>query len=352
MSKINIIYLVPELKGAAGGAKVVYDHSLILNNISNKVESKILHLKKNLIYKLKLSLAKKISLFDTKLSGWNGAEMKVAKNFLPNKKWYKKKIEIKQSLNFDNKKDFLIIPEIFSHFAEDLNLTERGIKYGILVQGSYHMNTTSDFDKIRSSYEKANIIIVSSDNSKNFVKQLFPKCKNKIHKVAVSIDTLRNDKNNKKENLITCMPRKLPVHYLLLDFYLKNKLPKNWKIVRLENIDEKVLANKINRSKIFLSFSHLEGLGLPPIEAALAKNIVIGYNGGGGKEYWKKPIFHEIKYGEIKEFGDKVLKEINNYNVKWVKKTSAQRIKLFNRYSKKAEKKTLVALSDKIINLF
>ena len=32
MSKINIIYLVPELKGAAGGAKVVYDHSLILNN--------------------------------------------------------------------------------------------------------------------------------------------------------------------------------------------------------------------------------------------------------------------------------------------------------------------------------
>jgi len=352
MSKINIIYLVPELKGAAGGAKVVYDHSFILNNINNSVESEILHLKKNLLYKLKLSLEKKLSLSDTKSSGWDGAKMKVAKNFLPNKNWYYKEIKTAKNLQFNNKKDFVIIPEIFSHFAIDLNLKKKNIKYGIFVQGSYHMNTTSDFKKIKSSYENANIIIVSSDNSKDFVNQLFPKCKNKIFKVSISVDSLRYDKKNKKENFITCMPRKLPVHYLLLDFYLKNKLPKNWKIDRLDNIDEKTLIHKINRSKIFLSFSHLEGLGLPPIEAALAKNLVIGYNGGGGKEYWKKPIFHEIKYGEIKEFGDKILKEINNYNTQWIKKTTLQRTQLLNRYSKKTEKKMLVALSNKITNFF
>ena len=26
MKKINIIYLLPEMKGASGGAKVIYDH--------------------------------------------------------------------------------------------------------------------------------------------------------------------------------------------------------------------------------------------------------------------------------------------------------------------------------------
>ena len=46
MAEINIIYLLPEMKGASGGAKVIYNHSLILNNINKNINSKIIHLKK------------------------------------------------------------------------------------------------------------------------------------------------------------------------------------------------------------------------------------------------------------------------------------------------------------------
>ena len=46
MSKINIIYLMPELKGASGGAKVIYNHSLLLNNLNKNIQSKVIHLKK------------------------------------------------------------------------------------------------------------------------------------------------------------------------------------------------------------------------------------------------------------------------------------------------------------------
>ena len=42
MNKINVIYLLPELKGPSGGAKVIYKNSLILNKVNQKVESKIL----------------------------------------------------------------------------------------------------------------------------------------------------------------------------------------------------------------------------------------------------------------------------------------------------------------------
>ena len=35
--------------------------------------------------------------------------------------------------------------------------------------------------------------------------------------------------------------------------------------------------------------SNLEGLGLPPLETAIAENKVIGYTEEGGKEYWKEP---------------------------------------------------------------
>ena len=39
MKKINIIYLLPELKGASGGAKVIYKHSSILNNLASRASS-------------------------------------------------------------------------------------------------------------------------------------------------------------------------------------------------------------------------------------------------------------------------------------------------------------------------
>ena len=35
MKNINIIYLLPEMKGASGGAKVIYKHSAILNSLDN-----------------------------------------------------------------------------------------------------------------------------------------------------------------------------------------------------------------------------------------------------------------------------------------------------------------------------
>ena len=46
MKKINIIYLLPEMKGASGGAKVIYSHSLKLNKIKKNVSSSVSPFKK------------------------------------------------------------------------------------------------------------------------------------------------------------------------------------------------------------------------------------------------------------------------------------------------------------------
>ena len=65
--------------------------------------------------------------------------------------------------------------------------------------------------------------------------------------------------HKKKINIITYMPRKLVDHSNLLIFYIQDMLPKNWKIIPLQNISEKKLFETLSKSKIFLSFSHLEG---------------------------------------------------------------------------------------------
>ena len=133
------------------------------------------------------------------------------------------------------------------------------------------------------------------------------------------------------------MPRKLPKHSELVISFLKKKLPSNWKIKSIENLPEFKVFKILEKSKIFLSFSELEGLGLPPIEAALAGNKVVGYTGEAGKEYWKKPIFTEIKNGDVKLFCEKIF---NNLNLKnFVQKTKIQRRKISIKYSLLNEKK-------------
>ena len=171
------------------------------------------------------------------------------------------------------------------------------------------------------------------------VSLAYPEAKNKILKVVPSINSKKLLQFNKKKNLITYMPRKLSKHSELVVSFLKNLLPTNWKVKPIDNLNENEVYKILQKSKIFLSFSELEGLGLPPIEAALAGNKIIGYTGEAGMEYWKKPIFTEIKNGEIKNFCKIILKEIKNNN--FLKKTFNQRKRLSEKYSTLNEKKSI-----------
>ena len=347
MKNVNIIYLLPEMKGASGGAKVIYKHSALLNSLDSNVSSSVNHLKKKISYKLKTSLSKKFRFLEQKNSGWEGKKMKVSKNFSPSLKWMTNKLIIGKSLNFDKKRDFIIIPEIWGHFAEDLELKKNKVNYAIFVQGFFHMQSTNDFDKLKRSYENAKIILSDSEYSIKCLKEMFPKLRNRIIRMHFSIND-KKFKITKKSNLITYMPRKLANHSTLLLFYLKNLLPKNWEVRALDNLSEKKLIYLLSKSKIFLSFSNLEGIGIPPIEAALSGNKVIGYTGAGGEEYWKGQIFKKVESGEIADFGQKVLKEINNYKFSWIKKHQKERKRLAKKYSEDLEKKSLNVLIKKV----
>ena len=70
-------------------------------------------------------------------------------------------------------------------------------------------------------------------------------------------------------------------------------------------------------------------MGLPPAEAALAGNYVIGYTGEGGNEYWKTPIFKRINSGEIVTFVKKILVKIQD-----LKKINQFPIKKYNQLKK------------------
>lgn len=58
-NKINIVYLLPVTKKPVGGAKLIYQHSEIINKIKfNQISSQILNIKKSKTSKILNSLKK------------------------------------------------------------------------------------------------------------------------------------------------------------------------------------------------------------------------------------------------------------------------------------------------------
>ncbi len=352
LKKINIIYMLPAHKSASGGSKVIYQHSELINKLKiGNITSNILHLKKRKIDKILLSLKKRVFNKPSKKYGWRGSEMEVVKSFTPSSSWTKNKIQIKKDMNFNPKTDFVVLPEIWAHFANDF-LIKKKIKYSIFVQGFYHMNSFYDHKKLFEAYKKAELIITTSKETHKCLEFIFPNKKNKILKINLSFNYKKFKIPHRKDNLITFMPRKLIDHFHILSLFLFKKLPKKWKMESLGNLDEKKLFLKLSKSKIFLSFSNAEGFGMPPLEAAIAGNKVIGYTGGGGKEYWQKPIFEEVQSGDIRSFSEKILNAVNSLPKNWHKKTLNHRRKLAKKYSEINEKKLIIKLVKKVSTFY
>ncbi|MBA1338423.1 MAG: hypothetical protein FD546_000223 [Pelagibacterales bacterium] len=347
LKKINIIYICISEKGPSGGGKIIYNHSEVISNLKNTFTSQILHIKKKKLKKLSGSIKKIFKSNKPKYTGWNVKDIKVNQNY--KSEWFNNNVSIKNDFEFDPKKDFVIVPEIFSHFANEL-LIKKKIPYAIFAQNGYTLKTTNDYKTLNTVYKKAKFILSYSKDITNCVLLAFPFCSKKIQEISYSINENDFDLSKSKKNLITYMPRKLSDHAEQLLFFLKNNLPKNWKIESIHNMKQKDVYRHLVQSKIFLSFSRLEGLPLPPVEAAIAKNKVIGYTGEGGKQYWKEPVFTEIPNGDFSKFTTKILENIRNE--KKGKKFNLVRKKIIKDFSINREIKNIKLMLKKISNYY
>ena len=340
---LNVIYFVGSEKEISGGEKVIYRHSMLLNTCFKNITSEIIPLKRSKISKYKNSLYKILNK-KKKYTGWDISDVKIKAKHKTNFK--SKHIKFKNNLFFDRNIDFVIIPEIFAHLANDI-LIKNKIPYAIFVQNGFALNFTNNYQSLDNAYKNAKIILSVSEDTTKTISNVYENYSKKIFNINLSVGSNEFKPRLQKKNIISYMPRKLPEHSQKLLFMLKNKLPSNWKVQALDKIsNEKKLFNLLGKSKIFLSFSHMEGLGLPPLEAAKEGNKVIGYTGEGGKEYWKKPIFTEIPYGNLNMYINEIMKCIkSNCNYLKFKK---QRIKLYKKYSPQEEIKSLGNLLNKI----
>ena len=84
----------------------------------------------------------------------------------------------------------------------------------------------------------------------------------------------------------------------------RSKLPivEGWQGEPLDRLSHVQVADKLNGAKLFLSFGHPEGFGLPIAEAMAAGCWVVGYSGMGGRELFRYGASEEVSFGDWAHF--------------------------------------------------
>lgn len=263
---MKLIWLCHPIRKAVGGVKVIYRQAELVNQMLQPLGHSAVVMHPN-TWKFR------VKWFDT------GVPVE--------RRWFHLRWMGKPSLSgidgcFDPEQELVVVPELWARKYGD-QLAHLGIPFAIYVQNGYYISK-GEPAALKAAYAGAHCILSISDDASRCVSMAFPGTEDRILRVHYSVDAQRFNPNQPKENLITYMPRKLADHSSKVLFFLRNHLPEHWRIQAINGLNESGVANLLQRSKIFMSFSHFEGCPLPPLEAALCGNQVIGYMGQGAKE--------------------------------------------------------------------
>lgn len=212
-------------------------------------------------------------------------------------------------------KDIVIISEEFVWYGI-YEIVSRQLNYVILNQGIF-ATFYSDFlpaRQIKIFYDNAKNIIVNSDHTARGVKKLFNVDDEKIKKYIVGIDS-NLFSHGEKTNDICYSAYKNGSIGNFVENYIHLNHP-TCKVTRIERVSRKEFSEILKTHKVYLSLGGPEGLGMPPLEAAMAGCRVIGFDAYAGSEYFLEPTFIKVNQDDHLDFVNKIDDVILNLNNK------------------------------------
>ncbi|MPS73921.1 MAG: glycosyltransferase family 1 protein [Chryseobacterium sp.] len=303
----KIYFICPTNNFATGGVKQIYRQVETLN--ANGIEAYVL-LKKTTKTEKKwftTNVPAKYSPFIFKQLKFQNKNKKIT--FLKRLLLFFLK-NISEKIDKDS---ILVFPEIY---GPEIQKIEPEISKVIFNQNCYYtfgyFSIEKDYKISPYNHPKTLATIVASDDAKKYLSYAFPNIK--IFQMRLGIDEKTFSFSDAKERIISFMPRKLSDDVSqVINILKQRKNLKDWKLVPIDNKNEKEVAEILQKSAIFLSFNHKEGFGLPPAEAMSCGCYVIGYSGQGGKEYLKSNFSSPVEDGNIIEFVERIEKSVQTF---------------------------------------
>lgn len=208
--------------------------------------------------------------------------------------------------------DVVVVSEEFV-FIVDVFLIPQNIKYILINQGiSTCFFSELNYNSVKYIYNNALAILVNSEHTSRGVQKIFDVPTNKIVHYRIGIDN-QVFYPEEKENTICFLTAKNHVFSCFMNVYVPGRYP-GWNLIAITALPRIETAAIFRKSKLFLSFGGPEGFGLPPLEAALCGCKVLGFDGYGGKEFFREPIFTTVNHMDHLDFIDKLDVVMNNIN--------------------------------------
>jgi glycosyltransferase involved in cell wall biosynthesis len=266
----TIYFLCPDESRPTGGVKILYRHVDLLN--ANGFRAFIVHKKKNF----------RATWFDNATAVVRYGEIA------------------------PRAQDFVVFPEMYGpHGADHF----RPAKKIVFNQNCYYSFYGYSYDPrdLTTPYTDPDVIaaFVVSEDSRNYLAKIFPDLRIvRIHN-SVDADVFRFRPADQKKKLIAFMPGKHPMDAAQVINILKLRgALDGFDVAPIEGKSEQEVAAILGDAAIFLSFGYPEGHPAPPLEAMLSGCMVVGYHGGGGREFFKSEFCRPVEINDIPGFAD------------------------------------------------
>jgi hypothetical protein len=253
----------------------------------------------------------------------------------------------------DARRDVLMLPEAV---APNWAGPGTGYKKVIFNQGAYQtfmMTNHLDSNPAACALEDVVAMVCVSSDSEAYLRFAFPGIQ--LHRIRHGIDS-RLFRPLVKTPRIAFMPRRNPEHLTQVVQLLRQRNAlREMDLLPIENMSETQVGDALGGSAMFLSFSSMEGFGLPPAEAMCAACVVVGYHGNGGREFFKPEHSFPIEYGQIVDYVqtvERVLAIYRDDGIRFMQIGQAARKFIQQNYSMEQEEADIKSAWDAILERF
>jgi hypothetical protein len=200
--------------------------------------------------------------------------------------------------------DLIAVPEIFGASILDL---PAGVRNVIFNQGAYLALDTlvAGGEAAAAPYvdnpDLAAVVVVS-DDSAEVVRYMFPDAP--VHRIRHGLDpAVHHPPVAPRRRRIAYMSRRRGEEADQVLWLLERRgVLDDWEVVRIKGKSELEVAELLRSAQVFLSFSQLEGFGMPPLEALACGCLVVGFNGFGGRELFHAPFAVAVEDSDVVGF--------------------------------------------------
>lgn len=251
----SVYYLAPAEKSPSGGVKVIYRHVDELNALG--IPAAVVH-------------------------DQDGFRCE----------WFENETRVISAHNLRlGKNDLLVAPECY---AAGFGGVPAGIRVVVFNQGPHHT-----FDRIPldprfpgapySGLERLEGILTVSRDGADLLQALMPHVRVAVARNVIDESVFHPNPGHLTPR-ISYVPSRRPEELQQL-LHLLNATPEissgAWHLQALQGLTETGMADALRDSAVFLSLSDRDGFGLPPAEAMACGSYVVGYPGGGGREFFE-----------------------------------------------------------------